>query len=187
MKGISANQYWVYVKNRTAEKDGGKKAVPSTQEVNVWSENAAESTRSWTNTNSTNSYFLSMQPVSTNIHLSSCRKRSSPAESTARVQSCQQDQAQVNVSIIAGSQPPSTQPKICGDYTKDDELKPHLQTLTGEVLTNTTHFSDEARLDVSVRGVWQRRKRVFFRCQGKEPFRKEPAKPETLLKNGCLE
>lgn len=52
-----------------------------------------------------------------NIHLSSCTKRSSPAESTARVQSFQQDQVQVNVSITAGSQPPSTQPKIWGDYT----------------------------------------------------------------------
>ena len=32
MKGISTNQYWAYVKKRTAEKDGGKMAVPSTQE-----------------------------------------------------------------------------------------------------------------------------------------------------------
>ena len=67
MKGISTNQYWAYVKKRTAEKDGGKMAVPSTQEINVWSENEAESTLSWTNTNSTNSCFLSMHPVSTNF------------------------------------------------------------------------------------------------------------------------
>ena len=40
-----------------------------------------------------------------NIHLRSCRKGSLPVESTTRVQAVQQDQAEVNASITARSQP----------------------------------------------------------------------------------
>ena len=40
--------------------------------------------------------------------------------STTQVQALQLDQAQVNVSITARSQPKSIQPKIWGVFTKDD-------------------------------------------------------------------
>lgn len=41
-------------------------------------------------------------------------------ESTTQVQALQLDQAQVNVSITARSQPTPIQPKIWGVFTKDD-------------------------------------------------------------------
>ena len=52
--------------------------------------------------------------------LYSCRKQSLPVGSTTQVQALQLDQAQVNVSITARSQPTSIQPKIWGVFTKDD-------------------------------------------------------------------
>ena len=38
----------------------------------------------------------------------------------------------------------------------DVEVEPQLQALTEEALSNSTKSSDEARLDVSARGFWQR-------------------------------
>ena len=38
------------------------------------------------------------------------------------------------------------------DICHDVEVEPHLQTLTGEVLTSSANSSDEARLDVSALG-----------------------------------
>ena len=43
-----------------------------------------------------------------------------------------------------------------------DEVKPHLQPLTGEVLISSANSYDEACLDVSARGFWQRGQRAFF-------------------------
>ena len=74
-----------------------------------------------------------------NIHLSSCRKRFSPAESTTQVQSVQQDQTQVNVNIAAGSQPASTQTKIWGDYTKDD-IHYKINEVYGEIVFWRRHL-----------------------------------------------
>ena len=48
------------------------------------------------------------------------------------------------------------------DVCHDVEVEPHLQTLTGEVLTSSANSSDEARLDVSARGFWQSGQRAFF-------------------------
>ena len=45
---------------------------------------------------------------------------------------------------------------VLKDVCHDVQAKPHLQTLTGEALNNTANSSDEARLDVSARGFWQR-------------------------------
>ena len=42
------------------------------------------------------------------------------------------------------------------DVCHDVEVEPHLQPLTGDVLIDSTNSSDEARLDVSARGFWQR-------------------------------
>ena len=43
-----------------------------------------------------------------------------------------------------------------------DEVKPHLQPLTGEVLISSANSYDEACLDVSARGFWQRGKRALM-------------------------
>ena len=43
-----------------------------------------------------------------------------------------------------------------------DEVKPHLQSLTGEVLISSANSYDEACLDVSARGFWQRGKRALM-------------------------
>ena len=41
-------------------------------------------------------------------------------------------------------------------------IKPPLGELTGETLTSISESSAEARLDISTRGVWKRRQRIFF-------------------------
>ena len=101
MKGISTNQYRAYVKKRTAEKDGGKMAVPSTQEPMF--EVKMKRNQHYREQIQTRQIPVSFQcnlclrifsaNHGKNIHLNSCRKRSSPAESTARVRSFQHDQA----------------------------------------------------------------------------------------------
>ena len=57
-----------------------------------------------------------------NIHLSSCRKKSSQEDLTTRLQNSQQEQVHANVNNTAGSQTTSSsiQPKLWGDHTKDD-------------------------------------------------------------------
>ena len=46
------------------------------------------------------------------------------------------------------------------------------QTLTGHILSSSTNSSDEARLDVSARGFWQRGQRAFFYVKVFNPFAK---------------
>ena len=58
------------------------------------------------------------------------------------------------------------------DVCHDVEVKPHLQTLTGETLTSSTNSSDEARLDVSARGFWQRGQHAFFDVRVFNPLSK---------------
>ena len=48
------------------------------------------------------------------------------------------------------------------DVCHDVEVELHLQPLTGEVLISSANSSDEAPLDVSARGFWQRGQRAVF-------------------------
>ena len=45
------------------------------------------------------------------------------------------------------------------DVCHDVEVEPHLETLTGEVLSSSANSSDEARLDFSACGFWQKSRR----------------------------
>ena len=65
-------------------------------------------------------------------------------------------------------------------YVIDVEVEPHLQTLTGKILSSSTNSSDEAHMDISLRGLWQRGQHAFFDvlCIYR-PICKEPAKPKT--------
>ena len=45
------------------------------------------------------------------------------------------------------------------DVCHDVEVEPHLETLTGEVLSSSANSSDEARLDFSARGSGKRGRR----------------------------
>ena len=58
------------------------------------------------------------------------------------------------------------------DVCHDVQVEPHLQSLTGEALTGGANLSDEARLDVSVRGFWQRGQRAFYDVRVFNPFAK---------------
>ena len=52
--------------------------------------------------------------------------------------------------------------KISKEISNDVETEPHLLPLTGESLSSSSNSADEARLDFSVRGFWQRGQRAFF-------------------------
>ena len=58
------------------------------------------------------------------------------------------------------------------DVCHDVQVEPHLQILTGEVLTSSVNSSDEARLDISARGFWQRGQRAFHDVRVFNPFAK---------------
>ena len=58
------------------------------------------------------------------------------------------------------------------DVCHDVEIEPHLQTLTREILRSSINSSDEARLDVSAQGFWQRGQRAFFDVRVFNPFAK---------------
>ena len=58
--------------------------------------------------------------------------------------------------------------EVTREISNDVEIEPHLQQLTGEQMTGNT--SDEARLDLSVRGFWQRGERAFFDVRIFNPF-----------------
>ena len=58
------------------------------------------------------------------------------------------------------------------DVCHDVEIEPPLQALSGEALSGSTNSSDEARLDVSARGFWQRGQRAFFDVRVFNPFAK---------------
>ena len=57
------------------------------------------------------------------------------------------------------------------DVCHDVEVKPHLQPLT-ELLISSANSSDEARLDVSGRGFWQKGQLAFFDVRVFNPFTK---------------
>ena len=56
------------------------------------------------------------------------------------------------------------------NISNDVEIEPHLQPLSGEVLPRSTNTSEEARLDLSIRGFWQRGQRAFFDVRVFNPF-----------------
>ena len=58
------------------------------------------------------------------------------------------------------------------DICHDVEVEPHLQPLTGEVLISSANSSDEARLDASAHGFWQRGQPAFFYVRVFNPFAK---------------
>ena len=58
------------------------------------------------------------------------------------------------------------------DICHDVQVEPRLQILTGEILNSGANSSDEARLDVSVRGFWQRGQRAFYDVRVFSPFAK---------------
>ena len=58
------------------------------------------------------------------------------------------------------------------DVCHDIEVEPHLYTLTGDVLTSSANFSDEARLEISAHSFWQRGKRAFCDVRVLNPFAK---------------
>ena len=61
--------------------------------------------------------------------------------------------------------------EIAREISNDVEIEPHLQELTGEHFGNTrSNESREARLDLSVRGFWQRGERAFFDVRIFNPF-----------------
>ena len=62
------------------------------------------------------------------------------------------------------------------DVCHDVEVELHLQPLTGEVLISSANSSDEAPLDVSARGFWQRRQRTVFDVRVFNPFAKSHLK-----------
>jgi hypothetical protein len=58
------------------------------------------------------------------------------------------------------------------DVCHDVQVEPHLQILTGEVLTSSANSSDEARLDISARGFWRGGQRAFYDVRVFNPFAK---------------
>ena len=59
---------------------------------------------------------------------------------------------------------------ILNEVYSDVSIELHLIPLTGEKLSNATITGDEARLDVSARGFWQRGQRAFFDVKVFIPF-----------------
>ena len=54
--------------------------------------------------------------------------------------------------------------------SKDVEIEPHLIPLSGEHLERSANAADEAILDLSVRGFWQRGQKAFFDVRVLNPF-----------------
>ena len=60
----------------------------------------------------------------------------------------------------------------CCWWFHDVEVEPHLETLTGEMISSSVNSSDEARLDFSARGFWQKGQKAFFDVRVFNPFAK---------------
>ena len=58
------------------------------------------------------------------------------------------------------------------DVCHDNEVEPHLYTLTGNVLTSSANSSGESRLEIKAHGFWQRGQRAFFDVRVFNPFAK---------------
>ena len=60
---------------------------------------------------------------------------------------------------------------LLGEVCKDVCIEPELSTLSGETLIpKSANTSDEARLDISARGVWTTGQRAFFDVRVFNPF-----------------
>ena len=60
--------------------------------------------------------------------------------------------------------------KLAEEISKNVEIEPHLIPLSGEHLERSANAADEARLDLSVRGFWQRGQKAFFDIRVFNPF-----------------
>ena len=59
---------------------------------------------------------------------------------------------------------------IATEISSDVQTEPHLEELTGERFNGGVNEADEARLDLSIRGFWQRGQRAFFDIRIFNPF-----------------
>ena len=62
--------------------------------------------------------------------------------------------------------------KLLDDNFTNVAVEPSLIPLTGEVLSKSANVSDEARLDISARGFWQKYEMAFFDVRVFNPFAK---------------
>ena len=60
--------------------------------------------------------------------------------------------------------------QLASEISHDVEIEPTLLPLTGEQLHATANKQDEARLDISIGGFWQRGQRAFFDVRVFNPF-----------------
>ena len=60
--------------------------------------------------------------------------------------------------------------KLATEISNDVSIEPALQPLSGEQLPRNSNTSEEARLDISVRGFWQREQSAFFDVRVFNPF-----------------
>eukprot|EP00794_Sanderia_malayensis_P013173 gene13173-biopygen10500 len=60
--------------------------------------------------------------------------------------------------------------KLATEISNDVSIEPALQPLSGEQLPRNLNTSEEARLDISVRGFWQREQSAFFDVRVFNPF-----------------
>eukprot|EP00794_Sanderia_malayensis_P019800 gene19799-biopygen16443 len=60
--------------------------------------------------------------------------------------------------------------KLATEISNDVSIEPALQPLSGEQLPRNSNTSEEARLDISVRGFWQREQDAFFDVRIFNPF-----------------
>ena len=59
---------------------------------------------------------------------------------------------------------------IAGDLYHDVEIEPNLLPMTGETLHHSANQQPDARLDISIRGLWQRGERAFADVRIFNPF-----------------
>ena len=60
--------------------------------------------------------------------------------------------------------------KLATEISNDARIEPPLQHLSGENLPKNSNKSEEARLDISIRGFWQKEQSAFFDVRVFNPF-----------------
>ena len=60
--------------------------------------------------------------------------------------------------------------KLAAEISNDVRIEPPLQHLSGENLPRNSNISEEARLDISIRGFWQKEQSAFFDVRVFNPF-----------------
>ena len=67
----------------------------------------------------------------------------------------------------------NTLANMLNDVAYDVRIEPHLQPLSGEIFNfQTTNREDDARLDISARGFWNKNEMAFFDVRVFNPFAK---------------